>query len=99
MLLERDVKLRVVAAVLFEGRAEALVPPRQSRAGVAGAETPAAPTEEPKPTEPATEPAVAKPAEPVVAAPATPGNSTPPAPMRPKPAAVRETRATARRRR
>jgi len=90
MLLERDVKLRVVAAVLFEGRAEALVPPLQSRAGVASAGKPAAP---------AAEPVVVEPEQPVVAAPVAPGNSTAPAPMRPKSAAVRETRATARRRR
>lgn len=32
MLLERDVRLRVVAAVLFEGKAATIVPPLQSRA-------------------------------------------------------------------
>jgi hypothetical protein len=85
MLLERDVKLRVVAAVLFEAKAATIVPPLQSRAATASAGSPAAEEE--------------KPAEPVVTEPVTPGNSTPPAPMRPKSAQTRETRATARRRR
>lgn len=103
MLLERDVKLRVVAAVLFEGKAATIVPPLQSRAATASAGSPAA--EEEKPAEPVVaepvvaEPVVVKPAEPVVAEPVTPGNSTPPALMRPKSAQARETRATARRRR
>ena len=105
MLLERDVKLRVVAAVLFEGKAEAMVPPLQSRVVSAGAEVTAAPVEGEKPAEPVVaEPVVEKPAEPVVAEPVAakpvaPGNSTPPAPMRPKSAQTRETRATARRKR
>lgn len=106
MLLERDVKLRIVASVLFEGRAEAVVPALQSRvsggaATDAAGEKSAEPSKgqedasgEAKPAAPA-QPA----AEPAVSKPASPGASTPPAPMRPKSADVRERRAVARRKR
>lgn len=105
MLLERDVKLRIVASVLFEGRAESVVPALQSRVSGAAAEATsekgAEPSKGPEDASGEAKPAApAQPAsEPVVAKPAAPGASTPPAPMRPKSAEVRERRAVARRKR
>lgn len=110
MLLERDVKLRVIAAVLFEGQAEAVIPTLQTRAasvaaepkGEGGGDDPTArnePAGERKDAQPVVVAPTTPTNDPTAAKPNPPGASTPPAPMRPRSVDVRERRDAARRKR